>query len=547
MAIPEHVDDNKLAHYRAWSKAWLAVEPSTLPHDRCLAILAKQGPLWLQEQGTTDTESMDLMHVVISCFKTATKGQLVNLGGRTPPTRDEYNVLSENYDARVDCRCEGVFPVSSEYDADQLRSCGCAAIERMFNVGDMANDKEDEWNNSTFFTKQGLTLAMTELTLCHADTESSPLSCHGEKQGSAQWPEVRAPDRKPDHDVDLDKDTYRSLFPTNEHIRLSADAKYFFAVATGASLVDPGIQMAIADSGNDTLIADYCDAATKDCLTSLQKEGAAAFAFLKLCVYAGRMTDWQFDLLVAQVIQFRVIGHWRDHAASRLPRGVYGSRMNAIADHRHVDLGIAVGIVSASLATGETMTSDGYFDLIDTLILFNDLVDFRGDTWRSQRENVVLRGVRGCLCTYLDGLLSRCIRGAAALIRRGDIFALNIMAFCNWMLMGSGHKVYEIFRGTNPVGVNHPCHYKSSDDGAYEELLESLASCPTLGKRGPLVTMKRKDLQTLYAKHRLSPQSHVLWLADIVRVVLHPDNLRQLVDVVHHPWSGELGDIAYCA
>lgn len=115
----------------------------------------------------------------------------------------------------------------------------------------------------------------------------------------AQWLEVRAPDRKPNRDVDMDEDTYRSLFPTNERIRLGADAKYFFAVATGVSLVDPGIQMAIADSGNDILIADYCDAATEDCLTSLQREGAATFSFLKLCVYAGRMTDWQFDLLVA--------------------------------------------------------------------------------------------------------------------------------------------------------------------------------------------------------------------------------------------------------
>ena len=144
MAIPGNFDDNKLAHYRAWSKAWLAVKPSTLPPDRCLAILAEQGPLWLQGQGTTDTESMDLMHVVISCFKTATRARLVNLGGRVPPTRDEYNVLSENYDARIDCKCEGIFPASSEYDPAQLRSCGCAAIERMFSVGDMANDKEDE-------------------------------------------------------------------------------------------------------------------------------------------------------------------------------------------------------------------------------------------------------------------------------------------------------------------------------------------------------------------------------------------------------------------
>lgn len=115
------------------------------------------------------------MHVVTSCFKTATKAQLVQLGGKKPPSRDEYNVLSEN-DARIDCKCEGIFPVSGEHGPAQLESCGCAAIERMFEVGDLVNDREDEWNNSTFFTQQGLSLAMTELPLCHADTEPGPFS-----------------------------------------------------------------------------------------------------------------------------------------------------------------------------------------------------------------------------------------------------------------------------------------------------------------------------------------------------------------------------------
>jgi hypothetical protein len=179
--------------------------------------------------------------------------------------------------------------------------------------------------------------------------------------------------------------------------------------------------------------------------------------------------------------------------------------MRALSTHRYIDLGIAVGVVSASIATGQMMTAEGHQDLVDTFVLFNDLVDFRGDTWRNQRENVVLRGVRGCLCSYLNGLLSRCIRGAAALIRRGKFFALNIMAFCNWMLMGSGHKVYEIFRGTNSVGVDSPCCYKSKDDGAYKELLVSPESYPVSEKDGPNVTMKRKDLQTLYTKRRLSP------------------------------------------
>lgn len=199
--------------------------------------------------------------------------------------------------------------------------------------------------------------------------------------------------------------------------------------------------MAIADSGNDILIGDYCDAATEDCLVALRKTGAAAFSFLKLCVYAQLMTEGQFNELVAQTIQFRVISYWRDHALSRRPQGVYGSRMTGIEVHRHIDLGMAVGIVSASMATNQTMTSKQYDEIVITTTLINDLVDFRGDTWRNQRENVVLRGVRGCLCVYLDGLLSECIGGAAIMIGRGKIFALLITCFCNWMMMSSGHKL----------------------------------------------------------------------------------------------------------
>jgi hypothetical protein len=547
MTASQNVTGGKLAHYRAWSQAWLDVEPSTLPAEQCLAIVISEGPLWIHGRGSTKTESIDRLKRVVSCFKAATRAQLIHLGGKIPPTRNEYNVLSENYDARTDCACSGVlFPVPSDYDASDLKNCGCKAVERMISEGDLVSSKEDEWNSSTFFSSSGLSCAMAELALCHADIQPSPSSCHGE-QSQPAWSEVRAPDRKPNPDVDLDEETYNTLYPTSERIRLSADAKYFFASASGASRVDPGIQMAISDSGNDILIADYCEAASSDSLAALQKQGAAAFSFLKVCVYAGLVANWHFDLLVAQVVQFRVIGYWRDRAVSRLPRGVWGSRMTALSTHRHIDLGIAVGVVSASIATGQTMTAKGHRDLVDTFVLFNDLVDLRGDTWRNQRENVVLRGVRGCLCSYLDGLLSRCIRGATALIRRGEIFAFNIMTFCNWMLLGSGHEVYEMFRGTNSDGVDTPCCYKSKNDGAYEDLLQSLESYPSLEEGGPHITMKRKDLQTLYAKHRLSSQDHVMWLADIVRVVLHPDNLRRLFDVVHHPWNGELGDVDYRA
>lgn len=537
---------SKLAHYKAWIEAWLTIEPSKLPARECLTTITTQGPTLLQATDTTTAEFIENLHIVVACFKTAAKARVVSLGGKSTPSCDAVDVLSEKYDARVKCDCSGLFPVPMKYAAKDLKGCGCKAIERMISEAELANSKEDEWNSSDLFSALGLTSAVEELALCHADIQPAPSSCRGVK-GASSWPEVQAPDRKPEPSIDLDERTYTDLYPTQERIRLSADAKHFFAVASGGGLVDLGIQMAIADSGNDILIGDYCDAATEERLAALQQVGAAAFAFLKLCVYGGLITDWHFDNLVAQVIQFRVISYWRDHALSQRPKGVYGSRMTGMEVHRHIDLGMVVGIVSASLATGETMSADEYNDLVNASVLINDLVDFRGDTWRNQRENVVLRGVRGNLCTYLDGLIALCIRNAASMIRRGKIFALMVSCFCNWMLLSSGHKLFETLHGIEPLAGDEPCHYKSKTDGAYESLLEALEPHGTMGEDGPSVDMKREELQLLYAKHRQSPVQHSKWTADVVRIVLHPDNLRKLVDVVHYQWTGDLGNVNYCA
>jgi hypothetical protein len=260
------------------------------------------------------------------------------------------------------------------------------------------------------------------------------------------------------------------------------------------------------------------------------------------------MSKTQFNRLVAQTVQFRVIGFYHDHAVSRRPRGVCGSRMTRVDAHcYYVDLGSIIGVVCASSATGESMSADDYRETVKVTALVNDLVDFRGDTWRNQRENVVLRGVRGSLCEYLDGLLTECIGGAAKLTRRGKIFALNIMAFCNWMMMSSGHKVYELLRGTRLIDSEPPCRYRSEDSGLYEDLLDALEPYGTLGTGGPKLTMKRKDLQLLYSVHRHDPDTNIKWLADAVRLVLRPKTLRRLVDVVHYQWTGEIGDAGYCA
>lgn len=69
--------------------------------------------------------------------------------------------------------------------------------------------------------------------------------------------------------------TYHRLYLTEEHTRPYADAKHFFLVSSGTSLVDSIVLWAIADSGNDILIGDYCEAANDETLFTLQKVGAA--------------------------------------------------------------------------------------------------------------------------------------------------------------------------------------------------------------------------------------------------------------------------------
>lgn len=133
---------------------------------------------------------------------------------------------------------------------------------------------------------------------------------------------------------------------------MSADAKWFVAIAGGVSKCDPGIARAMADAANDVIIGDYCEAADPRTLKILQDTGVAAFAFLKLCQMAGVIDDWHLDVLAAGTVHFRVLSFYRDHARSRLSKGFYGSKLSSLEVQRHTDLGIASPIVIASMATG---------------------------------------------------------------------------------------------------------------------------------------------------------------------------------------------------
>lgn len=141
---------------------------------------------------------------------------------------------------------------------------------------------------------------------------------------------------------------------------------------------------------NDLLLADYREALDDETITLLRRVSAAAVAFLRLCNLAGVISGWHFEAVAADVIQFRVLGYYRNHAQSKIPTGLYGSRMTGLTKHRHIDLGLVVEVAITGLATGEKLTESEFEDLTVAIALINDLIDLRSDAARNQRENTVL-------------------------------------------------------------------------------------------------------------------------------------------------------------
>jgi hypothetical protein len=139
---------------------------------------------------------------------------------------------------------------------------------------------------------------------------------------------------------------------------------------------------------------------------------------------------------------------------------------------------------------------------------------------------------------YLDGLLSRCIRGGAAHQGRGKVFALDIIMcfFCNWDADEVGaQNGRDPARGPAAGSVAVTIGPSSTTTTTTMTIPTEHSWRPSSRtgrseKKGPSISVKRKE-----------------WTADVVRLVLHQTTLRSLVDVVHYPWSGELGHVDYCA
>ncbi|KAJ5612759.1 hypothetical protein N7510_005953 [Penicillium lagena] len=535
----------RLSVYRKWVDMWLSIPfvnhvDSTAPPR----FNAEDIAFLFSNENIHQLQDDKLLHQIVRGVRLQILARRVVLGGKIPPSCEETDILSQHYDSRTDCTCTGLYPVPQDATVDMmLKETECGVIRKMIRASEVVIQREDEWNKRNLFTTEKLQKAITELILSHSDKQTAPSFCHG---SVTALPEVKAPDRRPSTRYDSDSSTHNRLYPTYEQVKLCADAKYFFAMACGAGYLDEGLLQAIADSGNDVLIGDYCEAADEETIALLQRVGGAAMMFLKLSTLAGVLTDWQFDNHVASTIQFRVLGYYRDHARANIPGGLYGSRMTGNNVHRHIDVAIYIGTMAASVATGAEITEKEYMRLTSVCSLINDLIDFRSDTMRKQRENTVLRGIRGCICRYLDGLISSCVEQAYDVIQSSPLSAIVVMSFCNWAVMASHHKLYELVRGMSTVKSYPTCKYASVTGGRYQQLLKALAVYSTIGDDGPRVTKTRAEMDAHYYLYRSSPKSHLAWLADSARNLLNPVTLRTIVDVVHFVWQGEIGDVGYC-
>lgn len=120
------------------------------------------------------------------------------------------------------------------------------------------------------------------------------------------------------------------------------------------------------------------------------------------------------------------------------------------------------------------------------------------------------------------------------------------MGVCNWGLMACHHKVCELIRKTHLVDQKTTCHYHPTTNGNYEQLLKVVGKYGTLGIDAPRATTKRGTLLVSYHSYKQSPDTYLAWLADAVRELLNPANLRRMVDFVHYEWNDQIGDAGYC-
>jgi hypothetical protein len=275
--------------YLSWVDVWLlsnesGSSPTTLTLDK-LATLFK-------DENIHQLMSHNTLTQVIHSVKKLNENNKITLRGTNPPSNDLTNLLSESYNPQSDRTCHK--------ELNNYKQTTCTAIHSRLSAMETDLAANDEWH-SDLFPAPKLKAAVRELILANTDTQPAPDTCQGPGTASI-IPTIRAPDRRPNPGVDGNTIIGSQLYPTAEQIKICADAKYSGVIACGAGLCDEGLARSIADSCNDVLIGDYCEAADAEGLALLRRVGGAAMSFLKLCNLAGRVTDWQFGNLAAYMI-----------------------------------------------------------------------------------------------------------------------------------------------------------------------------------------------------------------------------------------------------
>ncbi|EAW16422.1 uncharacterized protein NFIA_057720 [Aspergillus fischeri NRRL 181] len=157
--------------------------------------------------------------------------------------------------------------------------------------------------------------------------------------------------------------------------------------------------------------------------------------------------------------------------------------MTELTTDRHIDIANTVGVVAASLATGQQLDEFEYMELSYGTTLINDLVDLRSDTMRRQRENPVLRGVRGSVYKYLNKQILSCLSVTTELVESEQLLALVMMAFCNWTVMASHQNLYELIHETRENPEVQKCSYDGLEEQC-DRLVKALQPYGSLGRDG---------------------------------------------------------------
>ncbi|KAF3406819.1 hypothetical protein DPV78_001609 [Talaromyces pinophilus] len=487
----------RLQVYLAWVDAWVStsnpIKANSFPPEddsnlRPEDIFAIQLQEYFREENLPYPLNPDDLKAIIHAFCQQLRWRRIKVGGSLAPSRLETDVFYERYDdPRTKCKRTGDTQKNKEAmtDFSAWQDSECQAIRRTVTAA-----------------QTRLTDTVIERCLSSSDIQPIPDTCQGSGITNP-IPEIRAPDREPNPDCDSDSTVYDSLFPAINKIKLCSDAKYFFAIACGGSLVDGGLLRAIADAGNHPLIGDYCEAADEETMNFLQQESAAAAAFLKLCSFTE---------------------YYRDHGRTNLASGIYGSHYTGLLGHRYIDVSIWVGVVSAALATGEDITNDKYLKLATV---------YRGKTQSF--------GAFVAVFATTWTRISQCLTLACAALESDRLSGMVVLGFCKWAVMASHHKVYELVNGVQEVKQYPTCKYASTEDETkYNNLLKALEPYGTLGQEGPHVYMKRATMDQLYVVDRAKSKTHIAWMADITRSHLRPEASRKIVDVVHFEWRGDV-------